>query len=189
MAPKPLGWGRFNVESPETYFLIGDFKDMGLGLPDPLKLARRAVQLHGNTSPNGMFGFDVTTFNGKVSHVTDWEPSWTKFFTRLLSNTLSIDEGVNGRWPELAAVAEQMLSAVCPRLLDNLQVGSEPITPKAYLSTQTFGRETRALTRRLGILSFMAAGLILPIMKWSWACGAVMHRNIWASDICDQTEP
>ena len=130
MVPKPLGWGKFNVGFPETYFFIGDFKDIQLGLPDPLKLARRVVQLHSNISPNGMFGFDVTTFNGKVNHVTEWEPSWRKFFTRLLSNTLRVDAEANGRWPELAVVAEQVLSAVCPRLLDILQEGSEPIVPR-----------------------------------------------------------
>ncbi|KAL2272670.1 hypothetical protein FJTKL_06250 [Diaporthe vaccinii] len=129
MVPKPLGWGKFNVGFPETYFFIEDFKEMELGLPDPVKLARRAVQLHSNKSPNGMFGFDVTTFNGKVNHVTDWEPSWTKFFTRLLSNTLRIDEEANGPWPELAAAAEQVLSVVCPRLLDVLQDGAEHINP------------------------------------------------------------
>lgn len=130
MVPKPLGWGKFNIGFPETYFFIGDFKDIQIGLPDPFKLARRVVQLHSNTSPNGMFGFDVTTFNGKVNHVTDWEPSWTKFFARLLSNTLRVDSQANGHWPELAAVAEQVLSAVCPRLLDILQQGPEPITPR-----------------------------------------------------------
>ncbi|KAK7710210.1 hypothetical protein SLS64_005794 [Diaporthe eres] len=127
---KPLGWGKFNVGFPETYFFIEDFKEMELGLPDPVKLARRAVQLHSNKSPNGMFGFDVTTFNGKVNHVTDWEPSWRKFFTRLLSNTLRVDAENNGRWPELDAVAEQVLSAVCPRLLDVLQEGPDPIIPR-----------------------------------------------------------
>lgn len=129
MVPKPLGWGKFRVGYPETYFFIEDFKDMELGLPDPVKLAQRAVQLHSNKSRNGMFGFDVTTFNGKLNHVTKWEPSWTKFFVRLLSNTLRIDEEANGPWPELAAAAEQVLTAVCPRLLDVLQDQPEPITP------------------------------------------------------------
>lgn len=38
MVPKPLGWGKFRVGYPETYFFIEDFKDMELGLPDPVKL-------------------------------------------------------------------------------------------------------------------------------------------------------
>lgn len=130
LVPKPLGWGKFKVGFPETHFIIGDFKDIQLGLPDPLKLAKRVAQLHENISPNGMFGFHVATFNGKVNHVTDWEPNWRKFFTRFLSNTLRVDAEANGHWPELDAVSDHLLSAVCPRLLDVLQVGPEPISPR-----------------------------------------------------------
>lgn len=129
LVPKPLGWGKFRLGFPDIYFFLEDFKDIDLGLPDLQKLARSAVQLHSNKSSNGMFGFDVTTFNGKVNHVTDWEPSWTKFFTRLLSNTLRLDQEANGVWPELAAAAEQVLIAVCPRLLNVLHDGPDPISP------------------------------------------------------------
>jgi protein-ribulosamine 3-kinase len=62
----------------------------------------------------------------------DWEPSWTKFFTRLLRNTLKIDEEINGRWLELAIAAEQVLEIITPRLLDVLQSERpdyEPIVP------------------------------------------------------------
>ncbi|KAH8653540.1 Fructosamine/Ketosamine-3-kinase [Xylariales sp. PMI_506] len=130
MAPKPLGWGEYKAGFPETYFFIEDFHDMNLDLPDPAQLAKRLVQLHQHKSPNGMFGFPVTTFNGKVDHVTQWEPSWSKFFGRLLRNTLRHDEEINGHWPELSKVAEQVLTHVVPRLLEVLQSGPDPIVPR-----------------------------------------------------------
>ena len=129
LVPKPIGWGRYGINSPETYFLLEDFRDLILDLPDPKKLARQAVELHNHTSPNGLFGFEFPTFNGNVKHVTDWEPSWTKFFTRFLRNTISNDEEKNGRWPELTMAAEQVLTAVAPRLLNTLQSGPSPIVP------------------------------------------------------------
>jgi fructosamine-3-kinase len=120
LVPKPLKWGNYIVNPPETYFLLEDFRDLNLDLPDATKLARRTAQIHGYTSPNGMFGFDVPTFNGNVRHITDWEPSWSRFFARFLQNTLRIDEEKNGYWLELAMADEQVLTVVVTRLLNVL---------------------------------------------------------------------
>lgn len=127
--PKPLGWGKYDAAVPETYFFIGDFQDMDMSLPNPSKLAQRAVQLHTNISPNGLFGFEVTTFAGEVPHARGWESSWTVFFTRLLELCLEADEKTNGYWPELKIASERILSVVVPRLLDPLQLGPDPILP------------------------------------------------------------
>lgn len=129
MVPKPLAWGKYDAAVPETYFFIEDFRDMDMSLPDPAKFAQRTVQLHANVSPNGMFGFDVTTFAGQVPHARGWEPNWTAFFTRLLELCLEADEKTNGCWPEMKIASKQILSVVVPRLLDPLQRGPDPIVP------------------------------------------------------------
>lgn len=46
---------------------------MDMQLPDLANLAKRVVELHSQISPNGMFRFPVTTFDGIAPHVTDWE--------------------------------------------------------------------------------------------------------------------
>jgi protein-ribulosamine 3-kinase len=129
LVPRPLGWGKYANAHPETYFFIEDFKDMDMSLPNPGQLARQTAELHANLSPNGKFGFDVTTFAGEVPHAKGWEPNWTVFFTRLLELCLEADEKTNGYWHELKLASNQILSIVVPRLLDPLQQGSDPIKP------------------------------------------------------------
>jgi protein-ribulosamine 3-kinase len=129
LVPKPLGWGKYGTAVPETYFFIEDFKDMDMSLPNPAQLAQQTAELHANLSPNGMFGFEVTTFAGEIPHAQGWEANWTVFFTRLLKLCLEADEKVNGHWHELKLASDQILSVVIPRLLDPLQQGPDPIKP------------------------------------------------------------
>jgi protein-ribulosamine 3-kinase len=123
--PAPLGWGKY-VTSPidgvDTYFFIEDFLDMEISIPEPLQFTSKVAEMHQTiTSPNGMFGFPVVTCDGKVPHTVDWEKSWAVFFTNLLRGVLRIDTEVNGVWPEMEAAANQLFSAVIPRLLGVLQ--------------------------------------------------------------------
>lgn len=156
MVPKPLGWGKYDTGFPETYFFIEDFIDMNLDLPDPAKLAKRAAELHNHISPNGMFGFPVTTYAGKVSHITIWEPHWTKFYTRFLRNTFRMDEEANGHWPELAMAFEHVMTVVAPRLLDVLQTGPDPIVPR--LLHGDFWAENMGTDEETGEIIFYDAG-------------------------------
>jgi len=72
---KSLGWGKYRSAVPETYFFIEDFKDMDMSLPNPGQLTQQTAQLHANLSPNGMFGFEVTTFAGDVPHAKAGSPT------------------------------------------------------------------------------------------------------------------
>ncbi|KAF7529464.1 hypothetical protein G7054_g9840 [Neopestalotiopsis clavispora] len=130
LVPKPLGWGKFKAGFPETYFFIEDFLDMDFNVPDPDKLVRRMVELHKNVSPSGLFGFSVPSCAGRIPHVTDWEPSWTKFFVRFIRKTFETDEETNGHWSDLSRVFEHVMNVVAPRLLDPLQSGPDAIKPR-----------------------------------------------------------
>lgn len=103
---------------------------MDMSLPDPMRLARRTLQLHSQVSPNGMFGFSVSTFDGIAPHPDGWEQSWCVFFTRLLRKSVEVDAQANGIWPELSVAAEQLLTFVVPKLLNVLQEGPDPIKPR-----------------------------------------------------------
>ena len=68
-----------------------------------------------------MFGFPVTTCDGKLPHTVAWESSWAVFFAKLIRGVLKLDIETNGPWPELEEAAEQIITKVIPRVCDVLQ--------------------------------------------------------------------
>lgn len=132
MVPTPYGWGKFRTPNGgfERYFFLSEFLDTDLNAPDPEQFATAIAALHKKgTSPNGMFGFPVTTCHGNLSHPIEWESSWSVFFTKLLKAVLKLDSETNGVWPELEAAAQQLFTGVVPRLLNALQSNGRQIKP------------------------------------------------------------
>lgn len=131
--PTPYGYGRYNVQSPDTYFYLSQFIDMDVTTaPDPEDLMGKLAELHKNSqSPTGKFGFPVTTYDGNIPHRVTWESKWVDFFRNLFLHACSLDAEANEPWPELELAVRQMGEAVIPRLLGNLrQSGSnEPVKP------------------------------------------------------------
>lgn len=122
LVPAPHGWGKYKVGSPDTYFFLSDFLDVDTSAPDPVQFTVRLAELHCKSkSPNGMFGFRVTTCDGNLPHTVAWEKSWATFFGKLLRGVLKLDREVNGEWPELEVAADQVIDAVIPWLLGALQ--------------------------------------------------------------------
>ena len=130
LVPAPHGWGKYKSGSPDTYFFLSDFVDMDTSAPDPSQFTTRLAELHHKgTSPNGKFGFDVITCDGKLPHRVEWESSWATFFSKLLKGVLKLDTEANGVWPELEDAAAQVISGVIPRLLGVLQSDGRNIKP------------------------------------------------------------
>ena len=103
---------------------------MDTSAPQPsLFTARLAEMHHQSSSPNGMFGFEVTTCDGKLPHTVAWEASWATFFAKLLGGVVRLDAEVNGTWPELEAAAQEVTSAIIPRLLGALQSEGRELKP------------------------------------------------------------
>ncbi|KAI3538104.1 hypothetical protein CSPX01_09681 [Colletotrichum filicis] len=130
MVPRAVAWGKYSFSPPDTFFFIEEFHDLDMSLPNPRKLAQRAVQLHSQVSPNSKFGFEVATFDGIAPHPEGWEISWRVYFTRVLRKSVETDAAANGIWPELSKAAEHLLEFVVPGLLDPLQLGPNPIEPR-----------------------------------------------------------
>ena len=130
LVPAPHGWGKYKQGSPGTYFFLEDFIDMDTSAPEPGEFTAKVAELHRrSTSPTGKFGYQVTTCDGKLPHTVEWEESWAKFFSKLLRGVLKLDAEVNGVWDELEAAAEQLVTAVIPRLLGILQAGGRVLKP------------------------------------------------------------
>ena len=130
LVPAPRGWGKYKTGSPDTYFFLSDFLDMDTSAPEPVQFTARVAELHRKSkSPNGQFGFKLTTCDGKLPHTVAWEKSWATFFGKLLSGVLKLDREANGMWPELEAAAGQVIAVVIPRLLGILQADGRDLKP------------------------------------------------------------
>ena len=69
-------------------------------------------------SPNGRYGFHVTTCNGWVPQDNTWCDSWTEFFIRGLKRMFQLDEKAHGLWSEIEPLLPLLYETVVPRLLD-----------------------------------------------------------------------
>jgi protein-ribulosamine 3-kinase len=131
LIPKPYAYGKYKTTNPVTYFYLSDFIDMDVTTaPDPVELASKLSQLHKKgRSPNGKFGFHVTTCDGKLPQTIGWEESWVVFFSNLLRGICKFDLEANGLWPEMERAFEQVITKVVPRLLGNLKHEGRPVEP------------------------------------------------------------
>ena len=121
--PRPIARGKFEKETPPTYFLLCEFMEMSDELPDPERLCVLVNELHSNSvSPTGKFGFHVRTCNGRTPQATEWDDSWTSFFTELLEHAVAEDAKVNGAWTDMERVGQRLLEVVIPRLIGALEV-------------------------------------------------------------------
>ena len=129
-APKPHGWGKFRLASPETHFFLCDFLDMDHGLPEPASFCARVAEIHRNSeSPTGKFGFQVPNCHGKIPQVVDWNSSWASFFAKLFTRFFNIELEVNGSWPEYEDAFDKVVQHVIPQVLGPLQENGRVLKP------------------------------------------------------------
>ncbi|KAH9906959.1 Fructosamine/Ketosamine-3-kinase [Xylariomycetidae sp. FL2044] len=130
MVPKPHSWGKYALNDQESYFFLSEYIDMSDRMPDPNRLCAGIANLHRDShSPNGEFGFHITTCQGRVPQDVSWEKNWTVFFTKLLRHVMKMDFELNGRWEELDQVENRLIDHVVPRLLDALVEDGRQIKP------------------------------------------------------------
>ncbi len=130
--PAPIAFDRFRAPSPATYFYMSEFVDMDVtSVPDPDEFGGRLARLHkASQSPNGKFGFHVTTCDGDRAQVVGWQDSWATFYRDMLLGVYARDMKRNGPWPEYELAMEQIVDKVIPRLLGNLSNDqAQPIKP------------------------------------------------------------
>ena len=130
MIPCPIAWGKFQLESPSTYFLLAEFKNMSDKPPDPVQLGALVAELHQKSfSPTGMFGFEVQTYDGKLPQTFEWNNGWTDFYAKLLTSAYDQDIRSNGTWSEIADAFRSIIDSVVPRLLNALECDGRRIKP------------------------------------------------------------
>ncbi|RYP78327.1 hypothetical protein DL769_003205 [Monosporascus sp. CRB-8-3] len=124
----PLAYGTLE-QDPSSFFLT-PFRNLSDKVPEPGELVEVLEKLHkSSASPNGKFGFHVTTFNGMVPLVNDWCDTWEEYFARQLRSDIEWEHSIRGPDPEFDAIAEEFFKKVIPRLLRPLQTGGRTIKP------------------------------------------------------------
>jgi fructosamine-3-kinase len=127
--PVPIAWGSYTM-IPDTHFFLCEFRDMSDAMPDPHRFGELLSSLHQKSkSPNGKFGFHVTTYAGNTPQYIDWEDSWETFYTKSLKQALNFEIERKGSSKELDALIPTIFNVVIPRLLRPLESDGRSVKP------------------------------------------------------------
>jgi protein-ribulosamine 3-kinase len=129
LVPRPIAWGTY-ASIPDVHFFLCDFHDMTDELPDLYTFPVKMAELHRTgTSPNGKYGFPVTTYHGNTPIRHGWSDTWEEYFTRTTRALFLLEQEAQGPNDEIEAMIEPFLVKVVPRLLRPLETGGRMIKP------------------------------------------------------------
>jgi len=129
IAPMPIAWGTYET-IPDTHFFLCEYREMIDEMPNPHKFTARLAALHQNSkSPNGKFGFHITTYSGNLSQMNEWEESWETYFTKSMSWALKLELEAKEPDPEFDALVPILFDKVIPRLLRPLESEGRSVKP------------------------------------------------------------
>lgn len=127
--PKPIAWGTYESML-NTHFFLCEYREMTDVMPDPQKFSTRLAALHQNSkSPNGKFGFHMTTYSGNLPQVTEWEDSWEVFFAKSMKLALDLEIKAKGSDPEFDTLVPTLFEKIIPRLLRPLESEGRSVKP------------------------------------------------------------
>ena len=127
--PKPISQGTLVGGSTSHYYMC-NFYELFEGVPEPISFCQKVAQLHMNhRSPEGKFGFHITTYCGNVPQKNAWCESWEKFFAEGLRHILDVRENRAGPCAKLDALLPDLFEKVIPRLLRPLETGGRKVVP------------------------------------------------------------
>ncbi|ORX97797.1 Fructosamine kinase-domain-containing protein [Clohesyomyces aquaticus] len=116
----------------DTYFFLTEFRDMLPNMYDPDKFAARlSTLLQNSKSPNGKYGFHVTTYASNLPQYTQWEESWEIFFAKSLRQALDLEIKAKGQDPDFDVLVLAIFGKVISHLLRPLE--SEGCYVKPFL--------------------------------------------------------
>lgn len=130
-AKSPVAWGKLASSPPYKAFFLThyvSFREYKAPRPEILMEMVRRFQSNGK-SPNGMFGFGVTTFQGCMPLQVDWCPTWSGWFARQLRDDLNSLARARGTDPEMNELSDRICGPVVSRILGPLDEGEGRIKP------------------------------------------------------------
>lgn len=140
--PRPVNCGTCATD-PDVYFYLSEFREMthastepGImdGMPDVEKMAESLATLHRECPPpeapnENSFGFDTTTYTGRLPQYVKWENSWETFFSKSTRHALDLEIERKGTTPELETLSKALFDRVIPRLLRPLESEGRRVKP------------------------------------------------------------
>ena len=128
-AAKPIAWRMYRTIL-DTHFFLCQYREMIDEMPDPQKFAARLAAVHQNSkSPNGKFGFHVTTYSGNLPQMNEWEESWETYITKSIKWALKLEVEAEGPDPKLNVLVLILSDKVIPRLLRPLENEGRSVKP------------------------------------------------------------
>ncbi|KAL8688735.1 MAG: hypothetical protein Q9218_005423, partial [Villophora microphyllina] len=112
--PKPLAWGTYKSK-PDSHFYICDFHDMTDDLPDIQKFCAVVAKIHLDSmggSPDGKYGFHITTHLAYVDNDNSWSDTWENWYTKALKRMLGEEERSHGPDEDLKVLTDAMFEKV-----------------------------------------------------------------------------
>ena len=109
---------------------MSDFIPMSEELPDPQVFSAKLTQLHRDSislSPNGKFGFHVTTYSDKMPQDVTWCDTWEESFSRGLRGFAEQEKTACGPGEDLNRLLPQLFAKEIPRLLRPLHTGGREL--------------------------------------------------------------
>lgn len=92
-------------------------------LPDITLFTANVARLHlSSVSPNGKYGFPITTYMGPLPQDNRWCDTWEEFFTQGIRRMLELERNAQGPSQELDELASKFYEKVIPRILRPLTV-------------------------------------------------------------------
>jgi fructosamine-3-kinase len=126
--PKAVAYG-VCASDPNRAFFLAEFRDMTDELSSVTTLVSIVAKSHQHPSPNGKFGFNVTSFSGKHASDNAWCDTWEEFFTRAMRDTMEAELATHGPDEELQELSKKILAKVIPRLIRPMETEGRRIKP------------------------------------------------------------
>ncbi|KAK7702837.1 hypothetical protein SLS64_009448 [Diaporthe eres] len=127
--PDPIARGTFKTD-PGSHFYICKFYEMSEGVPEPRSFCEKVARLHSaHSSPQGKFGFHVTTYNGNLPQDNTWSSNWEECFTNGMKHVFKVYRERAGPQPALEAMLPDFYNKVIPRLLRPLESSGRKLQP------------------------------------------------------------
>jgi protein-ribulosamine 3-kinase len=129
--PFPVGYGTCESD-PNNHFLLRDFIDMKDELSDVVVFCTKLADLHRRSmamSPNGLYGFEMTTYKGNLPQDNTWNESWEAFYLRGLEHIFALEEQVHGPSDKIKELLPALYEKVIPRLLRPLETEGRTLRP------------------------------------------------------------
>lgn len=129
-APRPISYGTYKTNK-ETHFFLCEYREMKPAImPEPTSFGAGLADLHKDSvSPEGKFGFHITTYSGNLPQKNDWEDSWEVFFTRNMRWALECEIAAKGHDPQFDILVPVIFGKVIPRLLRPLESEGRSVKP------------------------------------------------------------